>query len=540
MIHARLPSGPADSAIVGSHIRTLDPVKPYATAVAVRGGSIIAVGEDAEIRTYCDGATEIIDGRGLAIVPGLIDSHQHALSASGFARGLDVRQVKSPDELRDALAAESARLEPGQWLFAWGLEYNALTGGPFSNEAIEAAVQGRPTVIRIMDAHTAIASKAALKAAGVTAPVRFDDGAEVVCRDGVPTGVLKEPNAIDLVAGAGPPPTSEESRRQVAGVLEACASLGITQIHQMDGDASTFRMVRELEENGALKQRIVLSIWHKPGADPDQIAQEIALGRQRGRLWRGGVVKLFIDGVIDTGTSWLVDPDTHGGSLEPLWRDPREYESAVARFATAGYQCVTHATGDRGVRAALDAYLAAGGPPEIRHRIEHIETLQDVDVPRFAAQRVVASMQPLHMQWRRDDGADWWTEFLGPERAARAFRCKDLIAAGAVVPLGSDWPVADYDPRAGMAWARLRREPGTQRPPFEPEQRLTALQALEGYTTMAARAVGEEHIGGRIIAGYRADFTAFAEDPVRCSADDLVDLPILLTVVGGRVVFHQW
>jgi predicted amidohydrolase YtcJ len=241
--------------------------------------------------------------------------------------------------------------------------------------------------------------------------------------------------------------------------------------------------------------------------------------------------------VVETGTAWLEEPDTRGDGNEAFWPDPARYAATVGRFADAGFQCITHAVGDRAVRAALDAYRGSGQPIRGRHRIEHLETLGDETLDRVAAERVAASMQPLHMQWRQPDGSDEWAVRLGHRRAGRAFRAADLLRAGAVVPLGSDWPVAPYDPRYGMAWARLRRHPGRpQDPTFEPEQALTGLQALEGYTTMAAAVVGEQDAGGRIAPGRRGDLTGFASDPVDTPADDLVDVPVRLTVVAGRVV----
>ncbi len=211
----------------------------------------------------------------------------------------------------------------------------------------------------------------------------------------------------------------------------------------------------------------------------------------------------------------------------------------MRRFAQAGFQCVTHACGDRAVIAALDAYRAAGTRPAngARHRVEHLETLSDDDIRAVAAAGVVASMQPLHMQWREADGSDSWARRLGVERAARAFRTRDLLDAGVPLALGSDWPVAQGDPRIGMAWARLRRTPGEPAAPvFEPDQALTALEALEGYTTWNAATVGEAERLGRIAPGFAGDLTAFAADPVEVDADELPALPVALTVVGGQIV----
>jgi predicted amidohydrolase YtcJ len=174
----------------------------------------------------------------------------------------------------------------------------------------------------------------------------------------------------------------------------------------------------------------------------------------------------------------------------------------------------------------------------VRHRIEHIETLQPFDLPRFAAEGVVASMQAQHMMEFRADRDENWSRRLGGERCDRAFPIRSLRESGAVVALGSDWPVARFDPRIGMAAARLRRAPGhPDRPPYD-DQAIDGLAALEGYTALSAYTVGEEAHQGRIAPGFVADLTVFAEDPVACGPDDLVSLPVLRTIVDGETVFR--
>src|SRR4051812_22179223 len=214
--------------------------------------------------------------------------------------------------------------------------------------------------------------------------------------------------------------------------------------------------------------------------------------------------------------------------------------SAASRTLEAATTArATHATGDRGVREALDAYRAAGAAPGVRHRIEHIETLQPQDLPRFAAEGVVASMQAQHMAWLAPDRSDNWSRRLGGgERCDRAFPIRSLRESGAAIALGSDWPVARYDPRIGLACARLRRPPGERdRAPYD-DQALDGLAALEGYTTGAAHVASDEDRLGRIRPGYCADLTVLAEDPVDCDADDLPDLPVVMTVVDGEIVFR--
>jgi predicted amidohydrolase YtcJ len=527
----------ADVAILSAAIRTLDPDRPEATAIAFLDGTIVAVGSDAEVREVCDSSTEFIDGSDMAVVPGIVDGHIHPFWPDHVV-GADLTRCGSLAELHETLADERSRVGDG-WVRGWGIDYGIFRDTGIDGSLLEPALGGAPALVTFMDQHTALATPRALELAGVTGPVQFTEGAEVVVYDGRPTGELREGAAINLVREVIPTLTDAERRAIVTQTQKALNSVGVTGVHAMDGSPQTFEMMRELEAAGDLTVRATIPFWQHPDTPFEEMQRQLDLRTEHGRLWRGGVAKFFIDGVIDTGTGWLYEPDAEGAGTEPFWPDPDRYARAVHLFAQAGFQCVTHATGDRAVRAALDAYLAAGAVAGVRHRVEHIETLQDHDLPRFAAEGVAASMQPLHMQWRRSDHTDSWAGRLGPERAARAWRTRDLLDSGALLALGSDWSVAQYDPRVGMAWARLRRTPGIKDAPvFEPDQRLTGLEVLRGYTTANATVAGDGGVAGRLAPGCRADVTAFAADPVTCDPDDLVALPIRLTVVDGSVVYR--
>ncbi|HET7093976.1 MAG TPA: amidohydrolase family protein, partial [Thermomicrobiales bacterium] len=345
--------------------------------------------------------------------------------------------------------------------------------------------------------------------------------------------------AMNLVKNVIPQPSDEAFYRMVADQFRRFNAVGLTGLHGMDGSPDDFDFLRKMEANGDLTCRLVLPFWQKPPDSFDDMRAQLPLRDEHGRRWRAGVAKFFLDGVIDSGTGWLLEPDTKGDCTEPFWPDPNRYSDAVALFAGAGFQCATHCVGDAAVRWALDSYKAAGAAPGIRHRIEHIEQLDDADLPRFAAENVVASMQPLHMGYFEADRSDSWCVRVGPERMHRTFRTGELRASGATVALGSDWMVATYDPRIGMAFARQRRPAhAPEWPPMLPEQALTGVQTLEGYTTHAARTISEEAVSGRIAPGFRADLTAFAADPVDVAPDDLPELPVLLTVVDGEIVFQ--
>ncbi|MHB1572260.1 MAG: amidohydrolase [Solirubrobacteraceae bacterium] len=529
----------ADRAILGASILTLDPRQPRASAVAFRDGVIVAVGDAAAVRRECDSRTEVIDGAGMVITPGLVDAHIHPFWVDVVA-GVQLSDCKTLDEVLAALARERDRVGDGAWVRGWGLEYALFKGVPIRGAVIEDAVQAAPALVTFFDGHTAVATRSALELAGVAGPVALEGSAEVVVdEDQRPTGELREEAAISRVVRAIPPLTDSERYDRVVEVQRMLNRLGLTGAHAMDGNPGTFDLLRELEANGDLTTRVVVPFWQSPDMTFEELEGRLPLRGEKGRLWRGGVAKFFLDGVVETGTAWLLEPDSRGAGTQPFWADPARYAAAVGRYAAAGFQCVTHAIGDRAVREVLDVYKSVGAPGGVPHRIEHIETLQDSDLPRFAAERVVASQQPIHLKWRQADGGDEWTVRLGPERSARAWRFGDLVASGAIVALGSDWPVASCDPRVGMAWARLRRRPGDRDAVvFEPQQRLTGAQALTAYTVSNQTAVGEQDAAGRVAVGFRADLTGFAEDPVTCDADALPLMPVSLTVVDGRVVHN--
>lgn len=528
-----------DLALVGGRIRTLDSGRPQATALAIADGTITHVGDDVEIRELCDASTEVIDLGGAAAVPGLIDSHMHPFMGAMRARGADLLDAHRLDDVLGALAAERAKCGPGDWVLGWGLDYNVFADTGISAAVIDEVLDGVPAAVTFMDWHTMLASSQALELAGVDGPRTFAEHAEVVCVEGRPTGELRERAAMDLLRGAIPELSDEQRYQMCVDHLHRLAAVGLTGTHAMDGTLESLDLLRELESRGDLVTRIRVPFTIEPDTPEEQWEAYARAGGERGRRWRAGVAKFFIDGVIDTGTGWLFEPDSEGDGLAAFWPDLDRYHRAVALFASRGFQCVTHSTGDRGVHEALNTYRAAGAAPGVRHRIEHIETIQPDDLPRFAAEGVVASMQAQHMMFLSPDRDDNWSRRLGPDRCDRAFMIRSLRESGAVIALGSDWPVARFDPREGMAAARLRRPPGdVDRRPYD-DQALDGLAALEGYTVGAAITGGDGDRLGRLAPGFAADITVMAEDPVDADPDELVSVPIVLTVVDGEAVFRS-
>jgi predicted amidohydrolase YtcJ len=510
------------------------------TALAAADGRITALGDDREIRALVDASTTVIDLGGAVVTPGLVDGHVHPVSGAELTHGLDLSGCGDLEQVREALARAVRDLAPGAWLQGWGLDPNVFGERPVGIAPFDAVLDGIPALLLLFDAHSMLASRRALDIAGVDGPRTFDQAtAEVVCdADGRPTGLLLEDAACELVERVAPQPTREERRDRLAAALRAMAATGLTGGHVMDANGDSLAFYAELDAAGQLPLRLRVAPWCQPGTGEDGVRARIEQQGTGGALWRTAGVKIFMDGTIDNGTAWLERPDCHGESTHAFWPDPEEYTRVVGMLHRAGVPTATHAIGDAAVRHVLDAVekAQAGGVRGVRHRIEHIETVPDDTLRRFAGLGVVASMQPTHCcDFTRADHTDNWSRRLGEERAARAWRCRDLHDSGAVVVLGSDWPIAPYPPLGVMAGARHRRPTrDLTRPPHGPEQALTALEALRGMTVNAAYAAGEERVSGRIAVGHRADLTVLADDPLTVPATDLAELPVLLTVLDGR------
>jgi len=522
----------ADTLLVGAAVRTLDPARPVAHAVAVRGNTIVALDDDAlALRGH---GTELIDLAGGTLTPGLVDAHMHPLLGAVAFDGLDLSGCRSLSDLRAVLV--DAPPAPGEWVRGFGLDHNVFAGVPLTNAVLEEALPGVPVFLRLYDGHSALASDEALRRAGVNRRRDFGQRSEIVCdHQGRPTGHLLEHAAMEAVSTAMPAMSAQGCRDRTRAVLRGMAATGLTGGNVMDGAADSLDLLDDLESEGDLPLRLRLAPWCMPGDDLDELVRVQA---RHGRRWSVRAVKFFIDGTVEGGTAWLEHPDCHGQGTEAFWLDPAEYTKAVHHFAAAKVQTATHAIGDAGVRHVIDS-LTDVQTHGVRHRVEHLETLPLEQVRRLVEVGLVASMQPTHSAYTKADLTDEWSTRLGRERADRAWCCRDVRDAGGTLVLGSDWPIAAYDGREVLSFARSRRHAGTDTLPVRPEQGLTGLMALEGMTTHAALADGTEGVAGRIAVGYRADLTAFAVDPVEAPADEVAGAPVRLTMTDGTVTHRD-
>lgn len=534
-----MATGKADLLLVNGRVLAPDGEPQGATAVAISGNRILAVGGDSLCDDVRGPASSVVDLRGATVTPGLVDSHIHPVMGLQMTQGVDLSRCTTIEDVRTSLSVAARELRDGQWLTGWGLDPNVFGTAMIGHGVLGSVMEGRPVVLNLFDGHALVVSAEALRRAHIDGPRTFGSASVVVCDDaGRPTGHLLEEGAMRLVRDVMPAASVEERRERLGRLLSEMASTGLTGGHVMDLDGDALRLYQELDEQDALPLRLRLAPWCRPDDDGSQLKAIRQLVGRAGRLWSVAAVKLFMDGTIDGGTAWLHEPDCHGESTAAYWHDPQDYTEAVRFFAELGVQTATHAIGDAAVQHVLDT-LECVTPKDspVRHRVEHIETLPTDQVHRFAQLGVVASMQPTHAtDYTKADHTDNWSERLGDERADNGWRCRDILEAGGVVTLGSDWPVAPYDPRGVLAAAQLRRP--ADRPdlaPVGPAQALTARQALSGYTRAPAIAAGMEATSGRLASSYLADLTVWGDDPLVVPPQELPHTPIRMTIVDGRI-----
>lgn len=533
----------ADAIVLAGHVETLagTTAGPSANAVAIADGRIVAVGDITALEAVRGPGTVVHTFPGATILPGLTDVHAHPVWGSiEIGSGVDLGGAATLDQVCTRLA-EAAHGQPADaWITGFDLDVNVFDGDP-TGTVFAQRFPGRPISLMTRDAHALVVSPRVVELAGLTGREEFTDASSIeVGPDSRPTGFVVELQAMDLVFAHYPDVPVDTAAGYVRHQLDLLARSGLTGLHALDFTDPSEAVYRHIEEHGELPLRIRCSPL-VPADSAPKVWQDIAdLQGRRGRRWHVEGAKFMLDGTADNGTAWFDRPDIHGENREPLWRDTEAYRAAMRFFTERGIPTATHAIGDQAVRFALDVIEEVGPVARAPHRIEHLESIPDDLLDRFAALDVVASLQPVHgTRHTHADATDNWSRRIGPDRVARGWRTRDLLDHGAVVALGSDWPIGPGDPRIGLADCQLRRpveEPDTA--PVQPEQAITAREAYTGMTGAAAYAAGASDDLGRIAPGHLADLTVFAANPLDLAPDAQPGNAVLATVVGGTVQLH--
>ena len=545
-------SRPADLLIVNGRVFDPDPIRlsrgaaaPKATAVAVAGETIAAVGSDRDVAALHGQRTEVVDARGGLILPGFDDAHIHFKMGAMSLVGVQLSRDASVEEMQDEIRRYAAEHPDRPWIMGRGWHYNAFGGGMPTRHELDAAVSDRPALMDSFDGHSAWANTRALEIAGVTRDTPSPPRAEIVHdASGEPTGGFKEDPAVDLVERHAPLPSEDEVLAGLRGALRMYAEHGLTSAQDAWSYLDDFAPYDRLARDGALTARFRLALLLDPELDAREWERRLdeyeatAFPRRSDPWLAGGILKGFADGVVETGTAYLIEPYTdRPGRGVNNWSDEHLAET-VAIAHRRGWQVELHAIGDGAVRQVLDAYEKLGEDEarERRHRIEHIETIDSTDLRRPGGLGVVASVQPYHADPQPDELA-LWAEALGDDRASRGWPLASLRSHGAVLAFGSDWFVRPFDPFLAIN-AAVNRTTVDGRPAggWLPHERIGIEEALAAHTWGSAYAAHEETRRGRVAGGFFADLCVLDRDLLAEGPSAIVDTRVTLTVAGGRVV----
>lgn len=553
-----------DIIIHNGRLMTFDADRPAAQALAMSGGLITAVGTDADIKPLAGVETQMFDAAGGTVLPGFIDSHVHLFGGSFELDCLSLYGVDGLAAMQDAIRPYADANPDAELVFCVMADYDILgTGKTPTRHDLDQIIADRPLAMFAPDHHTIWANTAALTATGLINGGVVDAGSEIVMgNDGKASGELLEPGAygpildmtahagremMGLVTGRDPVPAPSHDQREadkdlIERGLHHCAAQGITGLHLMDGNTYQLELLSELEAEGRLVCRTMVPFHFKGTDDIARIAGEGAAMCDRfqgDKVWCGHM-KVFIDGVIESGTALMLQPYPGSMGKDDNAGDEvftqAHFTAAAKEADQLGFQIAVHAIGDAGVRRTIDAFeaaQAANGKRDSRHRIEHLEVMHPDDIPRLAELDIVASIQPGHAPIGHIFPPDGVEKYLHDHQIAGAYAWQDIRKTGAKIVFSTDWPVIPVDVMPNVKAAIAPLDLGDE----WRDQTQTLHDTLASYTRDNAWVEFNEGRKGQLIAGQMADVAVMSHDLTALPPARITDAHAVLTVCDGQVTF---
>lgn len=505
----------------------------FAKSVVIEGNRIVAVDAAAPPDA------QVIDLHGRLAIPGFIDNHVHFVDGGFQLSRVNLRDAATPEEFAARIAAHATKLGKGKWVT--GGEWDEQLWNPYrlpTRQMIDAVTPDNPVFVSRLDGHMALANSVALKLAGITRETPDPPGGTIV-RDanGEPTGLLKDA-AMSAVFAAIPPSSLEERVAAARAGLREAARFGVTSFCDMSSsDAyADFRAYQQLERDGNLTARVYL---FTPIAEYERLKNAGVARRFGGDRLRIGGLKGFADGSLGSSTAafeepFVGEPANRGLVMEEMSNG--SMRKWVADADAHDLHVAIHAIGDRANASVLSIFESRPEFRARRFRIEHAQHLDAELIKRFAADRVIASMQPYHAI---DDGR-WAEKKIGHERAKGTYAFRSLLDAGAMLTFGSDWTVAPLNPILGVYAAVTRRTLDGRNPNgWIPEQKITVAEALRCYTANNAWAMFAENEIGRIAPGMLADIAVLSDDLFTIAPEKIENVQVDMTIFDGKVIYER-
>jgi predicted amidohydrolase YtcJ len=525
-------AAPADLVITGGPIYTGVAAHPKAEAVAVKDGRIAYVG--AKSGAEIGPKTRVVDLKGAALFPGFTDAHAHLRGVGERELTLNLEGSKSAAEVTQRLKAWLAKVPPGRAVRGRGW---IETGWPearfLSRDDLDAVAPDRVVILQRADGHAVTANTAALKAAGIDEKTPAPAGGQILKdANGRLTGMLVD-KAMGLVGRLTPPPTEADKIAAYHEAFRVETAYGWTGVHNMSVDWADVAILEAMAKRGEAPLRVYNAI---DAVQAGPLFEHGARSSPDGRITTR-TIKLYMDGALGSRGAVLFHPYADAPTISGTYvTQPADMKPYLAKAKAANIQVATHAIGDKGNATVLDLYEEAGATPALRWRDEHTQIVRPADIPRFAKDGVIASMQPSHAIGDLHFAA----ARLGEERLKGAYAWKSLLNSGALVIGGTDAPVERGDPLIEFYAAVARKDlKGFSGPDWHPEERLTREEALKLFTSSAAYARFAEKDLGTLEVGKRADLTAFSVDLMTAPEAAIPKGHATLTVVDGKVVFER-
>jgi len=542
---------PADLIISGGKIYTSNPENPEVEAVVVSSDTIRFAGSKEDAMKYKGASTGLIDLNGKTMTPGFIEGHGHIMGLGYKEMNLDLMGLRNFDSIVEKVRTAASQAKPGEWIVGrgwhqdkWDVKPDRMVKGFPTHDLISAAAPDNPVVLEHASGHNILVNRKAMQLAGISATgrekIEMPVGGEII-RDelGNPTGLFNE-TAADLIAAKMPAPSEDSDRKALELAIAACSRNGITGFHSAGENQKTIDLIEKTigDHNPGVRMYIMLT-----GTDQQLLNQYFASGPRINKWLTVRSIKLYSDGALGSRGAWLLQP--YSDRMDHYGQPNMIMDSVftVARRALkAGLQVCTHAIGDRANREVLDRYEQAfkenpEAAKDARFRIEHAQHLHPDDIGRFAELGVIPAMQAIHLSSDRP----WAIDRLGEQRIIDgAYVWKKLLDSGAIIVNGSDVPVEPINPIASF-YASVTRKTLAGQPDsgYEPEQVMSREQALHSYTIDAAYGAFQEKIKGSIETGKLADFTIFSKDIMTAPDEEILKTEVVMTIIGGKVVFEK-
>jgi predicted amidohydrolase YtcJ len=540
-VHADKSTIVPDVIIFNAVVHTMDPNQPDAEAVAIYGNRISAVGASKDIKKLAGSTTRMIDARKRLLLPGFNDAHTHFLSGGFQLSSVDLRDANTPKEFAERIRNFASKQPKGRWITGGDWDHERWPDAKLpTKDLIDSFTPDTPVFVNRLDGHMALANSLALRLAGVTRQT-LDPPGGVIVRDpktGEPTGVLKDA-AQSFVWKVVSPSTFDEKLAAARAATDYAARLGVTSVQDMSAGTDV-GVYQTLLDRGELKTRIYavapLPAW-------ERLAQTGVRAHFGSEMLRVGGLKGFADGSLGSTTALFYEPYRDEPGTSGIAGDEMYPEGAmlnrVREADRAGLQILIHAIGDRANDLILSTYEQVereNGNRDRRFRIEHAQHLRAQDIPRFARDHVIASMQPYHAI---DDGR-WAEKRIGKERAKTTYAFRSLLDSGATLAFGTDWTVAPLNPMLSVYAAVTRRTlDGKNSKGWVPEQKISVEETVRAYTVGSAYAEFQEKVKGSLTVGKLADVVMLSRDIFKIDEKEIEHAKVVMTIVDGRVVYEE-